>query len=95
MGSVRTAVHVAPGPSYTHNLSHEGPQLAQPVPKEATCDEYLLLLAAQDNGAGAPIHFATTYCQLDMVSAGPQHSGSTVHEGHRVTWLSSQLKRAP
>lgn len=23
----------------------------------------------QDNGAGAPIHFAVTYCQLDMVSA--------------------------
>jgi hypothetical protein len=21
----------------------------------------------QDNGAGAPIHFATTYCRLDMV----------------------------
>ena len=25
----------------------------------------------QDNGAGAPIHFATTYKQLDMVSALP------------------------
>lgn len=26
--------------------------------------------ALQDNGAGAPIHFATTYKQLDMVGAG-------------------------
>ena len=24
----------------------------------------------QDNGAGAPVHFATTYKQLDMVRSG-------------------------
>ena len=28
-------------------------------------DPYFL---TQDNGAGAPVHFATTYRQLDMVS---------------------------
>ncbi len=33
-----------------------------------TVDPYFV---TQDNGAGAPLHFATTYKQLDMVSGQP------------------------
>ena len=33
----------------------------------------------QDNGAGAPIHFATTYKQLDMVRAGGRAAGGRQH----------------
>ena len=29
----------------------------------------------QDNGAGAPVHFATTYRQLDMVSLQRRNAG--------------------
>lgn len=40
-------------------------------------------LALQDNGAGAPIHFATTYKQLDMVGGrGP------------VAWLQALMLQA-
>lgn len=39
---------------------------AEMMEKIMRSDAYFI---TQDNGAGAPLHFAATYCRLDMVRA--------------------------
>ncbi|KAG1664705.1 hypothetical protein FOA52_006680 [Chlamydomonas sp. UWO 241] len=56
----------APCPRYTPLQFYSSVRLGDPemLAKIMAADPYF---ATQDNGAGAPVHFATTYCQLDML----------------------------
>ena len=56
-----------PVPKYPPIAFYSAVRLGDPeqLAKIMDSDPYFI---TQDNGAGAPVHFATTYKQLDMVS---------------------------
>ena len=59
-----------PVPKYPPIAFYSAIRLGDPeqLAKIMDTDPYFI---TQDNGAGAPVHFATTYKQLDMVSGAP------------------------
>ncbi len=62
-----------PVPFYPPIAFYSAIRLGDPeqLAKVMDTDPYFI---TQDNGAGAPVHFATTYKQLDMVSGGGQRA---------------------
>lgn len=77
MDAHHIACRYPPVPKYPPIAFYSAVRLGDPeqLAKIMDTDPYYI---TQDNGAGAPVHFATTYKQLDMVSAG---SGPIPHTG--------------
>lgn len=68
----------APQPRYPPFAFYTAVRVGDPemLEKIMRCDPYFI---TQDNGAGAPLHFAVTYRHLDMVT-------------HCIDWYPSHLK---
>ena len=72
----------APQPKHAPFAFYSSVRLGDPgqLAMIVATDPYFL---TQDNGAGAPLHFATTYKQLDMVSHEiPTHLITAVRHVH-------------
>ena len=67
-------------PKYPPIAFYSSVRLGDPeqLAKIMETDPYFI---TQDNGAGAPLHFATTYKQLDMVRPGGQSWGHDPRHG--------------
>jgi [acyl-carrier-protein] S-malonyltransferase len=83
-----------PQPRYPPFAFYSAVRLGDPemLAKVLAADPYFV---TQDNGAGAPLHFAVTYRQLDMVSDAPLPPARRSAVAMWPTWPGGQPRCAP